>query len=105
MKQNVQHFGIRPNLFSLFLTAVLLSFCPSLHAEWSSYPGSAGISGSYNVMDESSEWNKSTIWSKEFDLNGPGNTLTFSAKCVPILGFWDGDLHVQQFVDAVGRPT
>lgn len=103
MKQNLLFKGTKRNVLPLLWVAVLLVCSTSLRAEWPSYPGTAGITGSYNVLDESSEWNKSTIWSKEFSLNGPANTLTFSAKCVPIkvwpIEYWGGDLHVQQEVD------
>jgi len=99
MKQNLLLGSTKPNRFLLLLTAVLFLVCPSLHAEWPSYPGTAGISGSYNVLDESEEQKKSTIWSKEYDLNGPGNTLTFSAKSEKLLGFSNGNLKVAQYVD------
>lgn len=84
MKQNLLFKGTKKNVLPLLWIAVLLVCSTSLRAEWYSYPGTAGITGSYDVLDEASEWNESTIWSKEFSLNGPGNTLTFSAKCVPI---------------------
>ena len=99
MKQNLLLGSTKPNRFLLLLTAVLFLVCPSLHAEWPSYPGTAGISGSYNVLDESEEQQKSTIWHKEYDLNGPGNTLTFSAKSEKLLGFSNGNLKVAQYVD------
>ncbi len=99
MKQNLLFKGTKRNVLPLLWIAVMWVCSTSLRAEWPSYPGSAGISGSY-VLNEPSEWKKSTIWEKEFDLNGPGNTLTFSAKCVAISWiFWGGDLHVQQYVD------
>ncbi len=95
MKQNLLFKGTKRNVLPLLWIAVMWVCSTSLRAEWPSYPGSAGISGSY-VLNEPSEWNKWTKWSKEFDLNGPGNTLTFSAKSDPA-GL--GDLHVQQYVD------
>ncbi len=98
MKQNLLFKGTKRNVLPLLWIAVMWVCSTSLRAEWPSYPGSAGISGSY-VLNEPSEWNEWTIWSKEFNLNGPGNTLTFSAKCVPFIGVWGGDLHVQQYVD------
>lgn len=103
MKQNLLFKGTKKNVLPLLWIAVLLVCSTSLRAEWPSYPGTAGITGSYDVLDEASEWNESTIWSKEFSLNGPGNTLTFSAKCVPIrvwpIDYWGGELHVQQCID------
>lgn len=52
------------------------------------------------VLDAPDERNFSTISSTEYDLDGrPAGTLTFEAKCVSILGFWGGDLHVDQYVN------
>lgn len=52
------------------------------------------------VLDAPDERNFSTVSSTEYDLDGrPAGALTFEAKCVSILGFWGGDLHVDQYVN------
>ncbi len=73
-----------------------------MYAEWSEYPGTEGVTGSYYVLEVSGEQQKSTIWEQEYDLNGPGSILTFSAKSVPIkvlIEYTSGDLRVDQYVD------
>ena len=57
------------------------------------------VGSTYYVLYETGESNFSTISSKEYTLQGPGAQLTYDAKCVPILGFYGGDLKVAQKLD------
>lgn len=86
-----------------WFSVVVLSFFSalSLHAEWPAYIGTDGITGQYDVLNKSKQDTISTIGEREYNLNGPGGKLTFSAKSVPILGFSGGNLHVAQYVDGV----
>lgn len=59
-----------------------------------------GMAAQVYVLDAPDEQNFSTVSSTEYDLDGrPAGALTFEAKCVSILGFWGGDLHVDQYVN------
>lgn len=61
-----------------------------------------GMEAQVYVLDAPEERNFSTISATEYALDGrPAGALTFEAKCVPILGFWGGDLHVDQYVNGV----
>ncbi len=87
------------NVVKRVLACVLLCLPVCMYAEWPQYPGTEGITGSYYVLEVSGEQEYNTIWEQEYDLNGPGGILTFSAKSVPIWGFTSGDLHVEQYID------
>ena len=86
MKQNLLFKGTKRNVLPLLWVAVLLVCSTSLRAEWPSYPGTAGITGSYNVLDDASEKEINTIGEQVYNLNGPGAVLTYSAK-KSLLGF------------------
>lgn len=87
------------NVVKRVFAYVLLCLPVCMYAEWPQYPGTEGVTGSYYVLEESAERQHSTIWEQEYNLNGPGGTLTFSAKSAPILGFTGGNLHVEQYID------
>lgn len=90
------------NVVKRVLACVLLCLPVCMYAEWPEYPGTEGVTGSYYVLEVSGEQQKSTIWEQEYDLNGPGSILTFSAKSVPfkvLIEYTSGDLRVDQYVD------
>ena len=73
------------NLTKWFSVVVLSCFSAlSLHAEWPAYAGTDGITGQYDVLNKSELHTLSsagiTSESYEYELNGPGNVLTFSAR-------------------------
>lgn len=87
------------NVVKRVLACVLLCLPVCVYAEWPEYPGAEGVTGSYCVLEKSAEQQHRTIWDQEYNLNGPGSVLTFLAKSVPYLGFTNGDLRVDQYVD------
>ena len=91
----------RFTLRALSLATLMVCFSATLTAGWPSYPGTDGINGTnpYYVLNKSSEVKKSTIWEEEMNLNGPGSTLTFSAKREKLMGFTAGPVHVSQKVN------
>lgn len=92
MKNAVKKIG----LFAL----LCIPMC--MYAEWPEYPGTDGVTGTYYVLEKSTEQRQSTIWEQEYNLNAPGDTLTFAAKSVLIkvvIDYTSGDLYVDQYVD------
>lgn len=88
-------------IYQKFLGVIALLLFTTQVAWGYSASGSAvkQVGSTYYVLYETGESNFSTISSKEYTLQGPGAQLTYDAKCVPILGFYGGDLKVAQKLD------
>ncbi len=91
---------MRNILSRIFALLTLVSASISLSAQgWSSYPGTEGIkneSGTYYTFVHISEESGGTIWSKEYNLNGPSAQISFSAKRQVTSV---GNMKVAQFVN------
>jgi len=91
-------------LFTYGVNSTLLAQANG-ESNWPVYSGQDGIAqenGIFYVLKQDAEQEHHTIWEKAYDLNGPANVLTFSAKSVAIkigIEYTNGDLYVAQYVD------